>query len=880
MFIRLSTLVVILAQFVSPIGVRAQDAVAGGGSFNNTGSNTCTGPIVVPVAVGPVGSPLITTITGDNSTATGPDCRPPFGFHIGPTWWEAFQINQTAMVTIDLCGTNPVQDPSYSVIYHACGVASQFCVNAEISDESGRGAPYCADNNIWSQYLYLNPGTYRLPILSDPAVLVGGLGPYEIHIHASACPGACCHTSQITCDDCADPATCTGPGDVFHAGQSCLELECASTIGPDVVVGIVWDCEHLGRVGPIGSGTVAMSCNTTACNKGDKKGNWFALPDTDHPVIGVNMYRKESVDGATRFEQIGYSWLKHGFGSANADECGFGCVPGAPFEQIGIGCSDTYSGLQFESCNLGPRSMIHPFTGEMPGGPALGPMSGCGPFTSDPTHFPANDHRDHVHSPISHKVQVPEADFDPTLHPGAQYFAEGFYIAPHEYNQGNGNQNNNVSHVELAVTGPDGAGEYNYQEINTMESESPALDAWTGASQTLIEPAPFEDGRAFLAWEATDLGGGQWHYEYAVYNMNLDKSVGSLCIPLAPGATVSNVGFHAPLNHAPELHADNYTNDPWTPTITSEAIRWDTESFEDNPMANAVRFGTLYNFRFDANVAPQSVAAVVGLFKTGAHAAALSQGPSPVVVDDINLNGIPDACEGPVAPAVQSDTTGLSKARFISFTVPQSNVAGVLETALRVKMVSLHHVVPPYSGGPSLPFASFEGQVRWVGPPVQYVESSATPTPFHASNLQCDPHYRDWSTIPLLHVTGSAIVPSSVYEVHNVPGHCMGTESNCSAVSAPISVSTTRWGDVTDPYNPPSTTVQPDIGDIGSLVNKFRNAPGSPIKARGLLAGEPGNTFGEITPVVLSLDLGFSHISASVDAFRGVPYPYTISSCP
>jgi hypothetical protein len=92
-------------------------------------------------------------------------------------------------------------------------------------------------------------------------------------------------------------------------------------------------------------------------------------------------------------------------------------------------------------------------------------------------------------------------------------------------------------------------------------------------------------------------------------------------------------------------------------------------------------------------------------------------------------------------------------------------------------------------------------------------------------------------------------------------------------------VSTTRWGDVRAPYNPPDPSIQPDISDVSSLVDKFRSAPNAPIKARALLAGEPGNLFGEITPAVLNVDFGFSHISACVDAFRGVPYPYTIRTC-
>lgn len=223
------------------------------------------------------------------------------------------------------------------------------------------------------------------------------------------------------------------------------------------------------------------------------------------------------------------------------------------------------------------------------------------------------------------------------------------------------------------------------------------------------------------------------------------------------------------------------------------------------------------------------------------------------------------------------DPSGLAKTRFVSFVLPAASSA---ETAVRVRLASLHHVLPPYTGGPSVPFTGFEGQVRWVGPPTQYVESTSSGIPFLASQLQCTPHYQDWSTVGLLHVTGSAIVPSSNYDVEHLAASCQGAESSCAAVSAPLLVTTTRWGDVENPFNPPSATVQPDVADIGALVNKFRSAVGAPIKSRALLAGAPGSPFGEITHVILDVDFGFSHISACVDAFRGVPYPYTIAACP
>jgi hypothetical protein len=126
-----------------------------------------------------------------------------------------------------------------------------------------------------------------------------------------------------------------------------------------------------------------------------------------------------------------------------------------------------------------------------------------------------------------------------------------------------------------------------------------------------------------------------------------------------------------------------------------------------------------------------------------------------------------------------------------------------------------------------------------------------------------------------VHVFGSAVTPSSSYRVHVLAESCSGIEDHCTAVSPALIVNTTRWGDVEIPYNPPSTTTQPDLGDIGALVNKFRSAPGAPIKARALLAGT--DAFGNVN---IALDLGFDHISVCVDAFRGKPYPHTIATCP
>jgi hypothetical protein len=81
---------------------------------------------------------------------------------------------------------------------------------------------------------------------------------------------------------------------------------------------------------------------------------------------------------------------------------------------------------------------------------------------------------------------------------------------------------------------------------------------------------------------------------------------------------------------------------------------------------------------------------------------------------------------------------------------------------------------------------------------------------------------------------------------------------------------------VETPYSPLAAG-QPDFGDIAALVNKFKALPGAPIKARSLIA--PNDLFGNINNATMSVDLGFGHIAACVDAFGGDPYPAQMGKC-
>ena len=160
-----------------------------------------------------------------------------------------------------------------------------------------------------------------------------------------------------------------------------------------------------------------------------------------------------------------------------------------------------------------------------------------------------------------------------------------------------------------------------------------------------------------LAAKVTDLGDGQWSYEYALQNCNSDRSAGSFRIPIGDTA-VQSIGFHDVAYHSGEP----WDGTDWPPTAGDGAITWATTHHDENPNANALRWGTLYNFRFTAGVPPEPVSATIGLFKPGTPGSvtAPTQGPGPdcnknAVADSFDIadgtsqdcenDGVPDECE-------------------------------------------------------------------------------------------------------------------------------------------------------------------------------------------------------------------------------------------
>jgi hypothetical protein len=376
--------------------------------------------------------------------------------------------------------------------------------------------------------------------------------------------------------------------------------------GPDVIVG---DLSGLAQFGSSGT-QVGLAVGTDSCNAGTVDLNWFALPSNDHPVIPQNLYRMSG--GATndeRFEQIGQSHVKHAFTALTLNLCNFGCngVGGA---HLGSGCSDPYSAGLNAGPNLGSRAWINPFTGFYPDGNSA---------------TPPNNHASHSHTGTSHRILVEAADLNTTMNPGASYFAEGQYITPHEYawcqtHPGECNMNNNVSYRRYNVSGTTS---FSFTAGGSTVRMQPAIAAWTGATRIDLKPAGGADGVGVLAYKVTNPLPGIWHYEYAIYNQNLDRGIQSFTINKHNGVVLTNVGFHAPPQHPGwandgTVGSAGLSSAPWAQTEAGGLITWSSETFAQNPNANAIRWGTMYNIRFDSNRPPVLEQATIGFFKTGA----------------------------------------------------------------------------------------------------------------------------------------------------------------------------------------------------------------------------------------------------------------------
>jgi hypothetical protein len=354
--------------------------------------------------------------------------------------------------------------------------------------------------------------------------------------------------------------------------------EVTQSYGPDVTIG------NLSDVGAYGSATVggvsisAFAVGTDSWNIGDRPAVWYAS-DTRHPVIGQQMYRLSN----GRFEQLGLSWVKHGFLATNSSTFEDGmawptnenrsCTPApAGGAELGINCSDLYgAGLNASRSYLGPRYDINAITGN---------------FTY-PWSTLVNGYTPPGTNVVARRLQVKTSDL--VFGGGNRYFVDAVYVTPDDAKWNNGR--NNYSARELVSNGPDG-GEWAFS--GTTVRRKTALDLWpTIDSAVRLATVDFHEttvsvndalatppvniarelqGQFKVASKATDLGNGTWSYEYAVLNVNSHRGLSGFFLRAPLASQLSSRGFANPLYH----DGDRVDNSPWLAADQAGVMGWTT----------------------------------------------------------------------------------------------------------------------------------------------------------------------------------------------------------------------------------------------------------------------------------------------------------------
>ncbi len=421
-------------------------------------------------------------------------------------------------------------------------------------------------------------------------------------------------------------------------GQNCsngvIPTQCSplgNCLGPDVIVGDI-----TGPSNYTGDGTVeAFSIGTTSCNIGNIGVMWISSTN-HHPVVGQSLFKLRILaDGSSRFEQLGQSWLKHTFFALSEGLCCSGCQS-TDGSSLGIHCSDPYTSSRNGSqAGLGPKFQVNAHTGVFTYPPANPAWSGN----------------------VARRLQAKVSELENSS-ATVMYFVAAQYLTQDDSTAGN--QNNNESYRPCSMAGSGTA--WNMALTGSTQRTQQGIRAWANSRGALVSQTDLQvpgDGLLIVASEATNIGGGLYHYEYAIQNMNNDRSGQAVSVPVPAGVMVTNIGFHDVDYHDGDgLGSVNCSATDWTPSMTNGSIStglplaWSTQTYAQNQNANALRWGTLYNFRFDSNAAPVPGEATITLFKPGTPTTVTTATgqikvpgapPPPVCPCDWNHSGVLDS---------------------------------------------------------------------------------------------------------------------------------------------------------------------------------------------------------------------------------------------
>ncbi len=347
--------------------------------------------------------------------------------------------------------------------------------------------------------------------------------------------------------------------------------------GLDVSLSAVGAIVEKNHEGVFPNGRQSMSISTTSCNVGTVSVPWQQAMDPDHPGIAMQLHRELG----DRFEQVGVSWIKHGFFSTNQSTCGACSTPGGPSNQLGVNCSDTYgTSNNSDPMWLGPRSEWNAFN------VAWEP---CGSFFDGlPVDCIRNENGSSFANKVDHRLEAFDADLGLA---GATYYYEAMYLV-----QGDVNKANNIGSRKASMIWTGSIWDIVTATGSNSLVVGPAINRWAAAdvlTQAGLAPG---DGDVIVGVNTIDLGGGLWRYEYAVFNWNLDRKLRSFAVPTA-GGSVSSPYFH---------DIDDLPANDWVASVAGGNVTWEFPDvvLPGVKVAGALEFLTLYNFGFTSDVAP------------------------------------------------------------------------------------------------------------------------------------------------------------------------------------------------------------------------------------------------------------------------------------
>ncbi|MCA8953472.1 MAG: hypothetical protein KDE27_28425, partial [Planctomycetes bacterium] len=318
------------------------------------------------------------------------------------------------------------------------------------------------------------------------------------------------------------------------------------------------------------TGEIALSWALTTCNVGTANIQWDAPMDERHPFFAMAVVRLAN----GRPEQItrpAETYVKHGFGIGTPLDCGGTCQPTGL--GLGMHCSDVYG--SFSNANrffLGPAGEIDPWLGDWVavgsyfdrGDPDVGPpgnqdgvrslLHGSGNFPSDP---------------VKNRVTLPESE---VLAAGRLFYCSQLVVRGEDGDL----RADDLGHRELAASYA--APDWTFADVGTWQTGS-VLESWPGATVGRARNGD-DDGHFVVAVVATDLGGGQWHYEYAVHDVDNARGGAALRVPLCPTANAGNFTFRDT--------DDNPLND-WTAVVVGGELAFQAAA------GNALEWNNIFN---------------------------------------------------------------------------------------------------------------------------------------------------------------------------------------------------------------------------------------------------------------------------------------------